>query len=170
MVGIVLLSLGLIALVLMLLSLIGLDFGEFDVDFGESGVGLISVLSPFVAGFGIIGGGLLTFTDLNTFLALLSGLAVGVVFAGVSFALLGYLVGSEEELPTFDLIGRQVRVVEPVTPGRIGSGEVKTPLGTQVVSLVSDVPHGHNEYLRITAKLEDRDVYSAGQLPHDAPE
>lgn len=170
MLGIVLLAVGLVALLLMLLSILGVDFGEFDIDFGDSGVGLISVLMPFVAGFGIIGGGLLTFTDLNGFLSLLSGLAVGVVFAGVSFAILGYLVGSEEELPSFDMIGRQVRVIEPVTPGRIGSGEVKTPLGTQVISLVAEVPHGHNEYLRITGKVEGRDVYSAEQLPYDAPE
>ena len=170
MVGIVLLVVGLVALLLMVLSIIGLDFGDFDFDLGESGVGLISVLMPFVAGLGVVGGGMLTFTDLNPYLSTLVGLIVGVVFAGVSFAVLGYLVGSEEEVPTVDLIGRQVRVIEPITPDRIGSGEVKTPLGSQVVSLVSEVEHGHNTYLRITGRLDDRNVYTAEQLPYDTPE
>lgn len=167
----VLLVLGLVALLLMILSIIGLDFGEFDVDFGDSGVGLISVLSPFIAGLGIIGGGLMTFGSLGILWSLLIGLGVGVVFAAVSFAILGYLVGSEEEVPTVDMIGRQVRVVEPLSPGRIGSGEVKTPLGTQIISIVADAAHGHNEYLRITGQVEGRNVFSAEQLPFDtAPE
>ncbi|MXP22020.1 hypothetical protein GIY30_11755 [Gordonia sp. HNM0687] len=157
--GLVLLVIGLVGLTFSVLSIIGFDIGEVDIDLGDSGVGLLSVLSPFVTGFGVIGGVLLTFTSANPLVVLGAGLATGLVFAVASFAVLGYLVGAEEELPSVDMLGREVRIVEPVTPGRIGSGEVQTPLGARRVSVTARESFGHNDVVNIVARVDERDLY-----------
>ena len=60
--GVVLLVIGLVGLTMTVLSLIGLDIdAAFDIsfDFADSGIGLLSLLTPFVTGFGLIAGGLM---------------------------------------------------------------------------------------------------------------
>ena len=55
MLGIVLLTIGIIGLVLTVLSLVGLEIDsavDLGFDLGDSGVGLLSLLTPFVTGFG----------------------------------------------------------------------------------------------------------------------
>ncbi|MFC3244585.1 hypothetical protein ACFOJ6_22630 [Gordonia humi] len=99
MLGIVLLVIGVVGLLLTLLSLIGFEFASVDVHIGDSGAGLLSVTTPFFTGFGLLAGGLIVFGDVSTVVALGAGVAAGVVLAVAAFAVLGYLVGSEEELP-----------------------------------------------------------------------
>lgn len=167
MLGTILLIIGIVGLVFALLSLIGLDFGDLDVHLGDSGVGVLSALSPFLTGLGLVGGGLLVFTGVSTVPALLIGGGVGVMLAVLAVALMGYLVGSEEEVPTFDLVGKQVRVTEPVGPSNLGSGEVQTRLGGQIVSLMAEESYAHNEKVWITAKDPDRNVYRVERMPFD---
>lgn len=155
----ILLIMGGVGLVLTLLSLFGLDFGDFDIDLGDSGVGLLSIVMPFTMGFGLLGGGLMAFTETPTWVALLVGLATGVVLSVVAVAILGYLVGAEEELPSLDFIGSSVRIVEPVTPGRFGLGEVETALGTQQVTITSDEALEHNAIAVVVEKMTDHDSY-----------
>lgn len=159
MLGIVLLIIGGVGLVMMLLSLFGLDIGDVDFDLGDSGVGMLSILTPFVTGFGLLAGGLLTFTDTATWLSLLVGLAAGVVLSIVAVVILGYLVGSEEELPSIEFIGSTVRVVEPVSPGRFGVGEVQTQLGAQQITITCDEPLKHDQQAVVVEKLEHRDSF-----------
>lgn len=163
----ILLVIGCVALVLMIVSMIGIDFGSFDLSVGDSGAGLLSLLAPFVAGFGILGGGLMSFTGLSPVWSLLIGAGAGILLATASFATLGYLVGAEEELPSLDLVGYQVRVVDPVGPDHLGSGEVKTPIGARNLSLTSQTPFVHNDLVRIVAKIEDRNLYLVEKLPFD---
>lgn len=157
--GIVLLIIGGVGLVLTLLSLFGLDFGDIDVDLGDGGVGLLSLTTPFAMGFGLLGGGLLRFTDTPTWLSLVVGLATGVGLSLVAVVVLGYLVGSEEELPTLDYIGSMVRVVEPVAPGHFGVGEVGTALGAQQLTITADETLEHNASAVVVEKMDGRDSY-----------
>ena len=157
--GIILLIIGGVGLVLTLLSLFGLDFGGVDVDLGDGGVGLLSIATPFAMGFGLLGGGLMTFTGTSTWLSLLIGLATGVGLSLVAVVVLGYLVGSEEELPTIDYLGSMVRVVEPVSPGHFGLGEVATALGAQQVTITSEEPLEHNASAIVVEKMDGRDSY-----------
>ncbi len=159
MLGIVLLAIGLIGLTLTLLSLIGFEFAQFDVHVGDSGAGLVSVTMPFLTGFGLLAGGLLVTERASTPVALAAGLGTGVVLSLVAFLLLGYLVGAEEELPSFDLIGSTVRIVEPVSDGRLGTAEVKTPLGSRQITVRSDDPLPHNARAVVLEKADGRDVY-----------
>ncbi|ALG84940.1 hypothetical protein [Gordonia phthalatica] len=159
MLGIILLIIGGVGLALTLLSLFGLDFGDFDFDLGDGGVGLLSLVTPFATGFGLLGGGLMQFTDTPTWLALLVGLATGVGLSLVAVVVLGYLVGSEEELPTLDYIGSMVRVVEPVSPGRFGLGEVATALGAQQLTITADETLEHNASAVVVEKMDGRDSY-----------
>lgn len=159
MLGIVLLVIGGVGLVLVLLSLLGLDVGDIDIDLGDSGAGLLSLLTPFATGFGLLAGGLLTFTDTATWLALLVGLIAGLMLSLTAVVVLGYLVGSEEELPSIEYLGSGVRVVEPVSPGRFGVGEVQTPLGAQQISITCDEPLPHNARAVVIEKVADHDGY-----------
>ncbi|GAB93994.1 hypothetical protein [Gordonia rhizosphera] len=162
--GLVLLVIGLVGLAFSVLSIVGFEIGDVDVDLGDSGVGLLAVLSPFVTGFGVISGMLLTFTSANALAALGAGLATGLAFALVSFVVLGYLVGAEQELPSVDLLGRQVRIVDPVGPGRIGSGEVQTPLGARRVSVTADESYHHNDVVSIVARVDERELYRVERI------
>jgi len=164
--GVVLLIIGLVGLVLTVASLIGLDFGGLDLDLGDSGAGLLSALMPGLTGFGLIGGGLLTFTDdVSTGVALLAGVVTGLVMAGTALLLVRWLWRSGEELPDVDLVGLPVRVVEPVSPQRLGTGEVSTPLGSRQVTITAESELPHNAQVRIIAKLDDRNVYLVERLP-----
>ena len=165
--GTLLLIIGIVSLVLMIVSAIGFDLGSIDFSIGDSGAGLLSLLSPFIAGFGVIGGGLIQFTGLSALWSLLIGVAVGILLAAFSFATMGYLVGAEEELPAVDLISYQVRVIDPVGPGNLGSGEVKTPIGARVLSLTAETRFAHNDLVRIVAKVEDKSLYLVEKLPFD---
>ncbi|NNG95742.1 hypothetical protein HLA97_00540 [Gordonia araii NBRC 100433] len=168
--GIVLLTIGLIGLVLTILSLVGLDIDaavDFDFDVGDSGVGLLSLLTPFVTGFGLISGGLMTFRDTSAAPALGAGALTGLVLAGVAGVLLAYLLKSGAELPSIDLVGARVRVVEPVGPTHLGTGEVQTETGARQISITADEDYVLGDFVRITSKLEDRNVYHVQQLPYD---
>lgn len=113
--GVVLLIIGLVGLVLTVASLIGLDFGGLDLDLGDSGAGLLSALMPGLTGFGLIGGGLLTFTDdVSTGVALLAGVVTGLVMAGTALLLVRWLWRSGEELPDIVRAG-----AEPLTGANI---------------------------------------------------
>ncbi|MBM7368912.1 hypothetical protein [Gordonia hydrophobica] len=159
MLSIVLLIVGGVGLVLTLLSLIGLDFGGVDFDLGDGGVGLLSIVTPFAMGFGLLGGGLMRFTDTPTWLSLVVGLATGIGLSLVTIIVLGYLVGAEEELPATDYLGSMVRVVEPVTPGRFGLGEVDSALGSQQLTITSDEALEHNASAVIVEKMDGRESY-----------
>lgn len=170
MLGIILLTVGLIGLTLMILSLIGVDLDaaiDFDFDIGDSGIGLLSLLTPFVTGFGLIAGGLMTLAEVPTLPALGAGTLTGLVLAGVAGVLLSYLLRSGAELPTVDLIGERVRVVEPVGPTHLGTGEVTTEIGSRQISITADEDYALNDFVRITSKLEDRNIYHVQQLPYD---
>ena len=170
MLGIVLLVIGLIGLLMTILSLVGVDFGSFDVDFGDSGAGLLSVATPFLTGFGLVAGGMLVFTDSGTPISLGAGAAAGVVLGVAAFAVLGYLVGSEEELPSHDPTGSLVRVVEPVAPGRFGTGEISTPLGTRQITITADEPLAHNDRAVVVARIDGRDGFVVSPMTiGDAP-
>lgn len=168
--GIVLLVIGLIGLTMTILSLIGLDIDaafDFSFDIGDSGLGLLSLLTPFVTGFGLIAGGLMTFGDTSTPLALGSGALTGLVLAAVAGVLLSYLLRSGAELPSIDLVGARVRVVEAVGPTHLGTGEVQTETGARQISITADEDYAHGEFVRVTAKLDDRNVYHVQRLPYD---
>ena len=162
--GIVLLAIGGVGLVLTLLSLFGLDFGDFDFDVGDSGAGLLSILMPFTMGFGLLAGGLMQFSDTSTWVALLVGLAAGALLSVMTVALIGYLVGSEAEVPSLDFVGYAVRVVEPVTPGRFGVGEVDSVLGSQQITITSDEALEYNASAVVIEKQPDRDSYVVVRL------
>ncbi|MCF8587765.1 hypothetical protein [Gordonia liuliyuniae] len=164
MLGIVLLAIGLVGLFLTLLSLIGFEFGSFDIHLGDSGAGLVSVATPFLTGFGLLSGGLIVFDITSTPLALLSGAVVGILLGLVAFALLGYLVGSEEELPSYDLVGSTVRIVEPVVQGRFGTAEVRTPLGARQITVTSDESLAHNEHAVIVDKIDGRESFHVSSI------
>nr|WP_246372353.1 hypothetical protein [Gordonia humi] len=149
---------------LTLLSLIGFEFASVDVHIGDSGAGLLSVTTPFFTGFGLLAGGLIVFGDVSTVVALGAGVAAGVVLAVAAFAVLGYLVGSEEELPSYDLVGSTVRIVEPVSGGRFGTAEVSTPLGARQVTVTSDEAFAHNDRAVIVSRLDHRDGYFVSPL------
>lgn len=167
--GYILLVIGLVGLTLTLLSLVGFELGSFDVHLGDSSAGLLSVATPFLTGFGLLAGGLIVFDAASTPVALGSGAAAGIVLGLVAFALLGYLVGSEEELPSFDLIGSAVRIVEPVAPGRFGIGEVETPLGSRQVTVTSDdEAFAHNDHAVIIDRLDGRDGFHISSISFDA--
>lgn len=159
MLGIVLLAIGSVGLVLTLLSLFGLDFGDFDFDVGDSGAGLLSILMPFTTGFGLLAGGLMQFSDTPTWVALLVGLGTGVLLSVMAVALLGYLVGAEAEVPSLDFVGSAVRVIEPVSPGRYGVGEVDSVLGTQQITITSDEDLEYNASAVVVEKQPDRDSF-----------
>lgn len=165
--GIVLLIIGLVGLVLTLLSLVGFDIGGFDVDAGDSGAGLLSALMPAVTGFGLVAGGLLTFSgdSVGTSMALLAGAVTGLLVGGAALLVVRWLWRSGEEVPEIDIVGLPVRVVEPVAPGRLGTGEVHTPLGAQQITLAAESEFGHNAKVRVIAKLDDRNVFLVEQLP-----
>ncbi|MGI6796963.1 MULTISPECIES: hypothetical protein [Gordonia] len=162
--GIVLLIVGGVGLVLTLLSVLGVDAGGVDVHLGDSGAGLLSIVTPFATGFGLLAGGLLTFTETGTWPALLVGALAGVVLSVAAVVVLGYLVGAEAELPNVDLIGSAVRIVEPVTPGRFGIGEVRTPLGTRQVTVTSDAPLEHNDEAVIVDRIDGGDNYVVARI------
>ncbi|MGB6126009.1 MAG: hypothetical protein WBG47_11700 [Gordonia sp. (in: high G+C Gram-positive bacteria)] len=164
MLGIVLLIIGGVGLAMLLVSLFGLDIGDIDFDLGDSGVGMLSLVTPFATGFGLLGGGLMTFTDTSTWVSLLVGLVAGVVMTIVAVVVLGYLVGSEEELPSLELVGATVRVVEPVAPGRFGVGEVQTQLGAQQVTITCDEILRHDEHAVIVEKIDGRDSFIVARL------
>ncbi|MCF8610469.1 hypothetical protein L5G28_09905 [Gordonia sp. HY285] len=164
MLGIVLLAIGLVGLFLTLLSLIGFEFGSFDIHLGDSGAGLVSVATPFLTGFGLLSGGLIVFDITGTPLALLSGAVVGILLGLVAFALLGYLVGSEEELPSYDLVGSTVRIVEPVVQGRFGTAEVRTPLGARQITVTSDESLAHNEHAVVVDKIDGRESFHVSSI------
>ncbi|WP_132994213.1 hypothetical protein [Gordonia zhaorongruii] len=167
MLGIILLAIGLVGLLLTVLSLVGFEFGDFDVEFGDSGIGLMSVTTPFVTGFGLLAGGLMVFGDTGVFVALLAGLAAGIVLGLVAVAVLGYLVGSEEELPSYDLIGATVRIVEPVSDGRLGTAEVHTPIGSRHVTVTSDETLAHNDRAVIIQRIADHDGFHVSSITFD---
>jgi hypothetical protein len=162
--GIVLLAIGLVGLVLTLLSLIGFEFAQFDVHVGDSGAGLLSVATPFLTGFGLLAGGLMTFSDTSTPVALAAGIGTGVALSVVAIVILGYLVGSEEELPSFDLIGSTVRIVEPVSDGRLGTAEVATPLGSRQITVRSDDPLPHNAQAVVLEKADGREIFTVSPI------
>lgn len=157
--SIVLLIIGGVGLVLTLLSIFGLDVGGVDFDLGDGGVGLLSIVTPFAMGFGLLGGGLMRFTDTPTWLSLVVGLVTGLGLSLVAVVILGYLVGAEEELPSIDYIGSMVRVVEPVTPGRFGLGEVDSALGAQQLTITSDEALEHNASAVVVEKMDGRESY-----------
>ena len=165
--GIVLLAIGLVGLTLTLLSLVGFEFGSFDIHLGDSGAGLVSVATPFLTGFGLLSGGLLVFDAASTPVALLSGAVAGIVLGLVAFAVLGYLVGSEEELPSYDVLGSTVRIVEPVAQGRFGTAEVATPLGTRQVTVTSDESFAYNDRAVIVEKIDSREGFYVSSLTFD---
>ncbi|GED97933.1 hypothetical protein [Gordonia crocea] len=170
MLGAILLTIGLIGLALTVLSLVGLDLDaaiDIDFDLGDSGVGLLSLLTPFVTGFGLIAGGLMTLADTPTLPALAAGALTGLVLAAVAGVLVSYLVKSGTELPSVDLVGERVRIVEPVGPTHLGIGEVKTETGARQVSLTADEDYALGDIVRITSKLDDRNVYHVQRLPYD---
>lgn len=167
MLGIILLIVGLAGLVLTLMSLFGLDFGDFDVHPGDSGVGLLSVLMPFLTGFGLIGGGLIVFGDgVTSASALIIGGGVGLGLALAAAIILKWLLGAGQEVPRHELIGLPVRVVDPVSPGRLGTGEVATPLGSQRITLSADQDFARNDRVRIITKVDGRNVYVVERLPY----
>ncbi|WP_228461577.1 hypothetical protein [Gordonia spumicola] len=156
---------------LTLLSLIGFEFAQVDVHVGDSGAGLLSVVTPFLTGFGLLAGGLLTFGHTSTLIALAAGIATGVVLSGVALLILGYLVDSEEELPSFDLIGSTVRIVEPVSDGRLGTAEVSTPLGTRQITVRSTEQLPHNARAVVLEKADGREVFIVSPITFgDHPE
>ncbi|GAA3046722.1 hypothetical protein GCM10010528_27310 [Gordonia defluvii] len=170
MLGIVLLTIGIIGLVLTVLSLVGLEIDsavDLGFDLGDSGVGLLSLLTPFVTGFGLLAGGLMTFRDVPTGPALGAGALTGVVLAAVAGLLLRYLLKSGTELPSIDLIGTRVRVVEPVGPTHLGTGEVQTETGARQISITADADYALGEFVRVTSKLDGRNIYHVQQLPYD---
>ncbi|MGO3326102.1 hypothetical protein [Gordonia sp. (in: high G+C Gram-positive bacteria)] len=167
MLGIVLLAIGLVGLTLTVLSLIGVEFGSVDIHVGDSSAGLLSVATPFVTGFGLLSGGLIVFDATGTGVALVSGAVAGIVLGLVAFAVLGYLVGSEEELPSYDLVGSAVRIVEPIAQGRFGTAEVATPLGTRQVTVTSDESFAHNDRAVIVEKIEHREGFFVSSLTFD---
>ncbi|MFC0315465.1 hypothetical protein ACFQNE_10355 [Gordonia phosphorivorans] len=166
MLGIILLIIGGVGLLLTLLSLVGAEIGSFDVDLGDSGVGCTSILMPFVTGFGLLAGGLIVFADVNVAGALVSGALAGLALALAAGVTARWLWRSGEELPDVDVIGSSARIVEPVTAGRFGTGEVSTPLGDQQITVTADRDFAHNERVRVVAKLDDRDAYLVEQLPY----
>lgn len=165
--GIVLLAMGLVGLALTVLSLIGFEFSSFDVDLGDSGAGLLSVATPFLTGFGLVSGGLIVFDLATAPVALVSGAAAGIVLGVVAFAVLGYLVGSEEELPSYDLIGSAVRIVEPVAKGRLGTAEVSTPIGSRQITVTSDESLAHNDHAVIVEKIDSRERFYVSSVRID---
>ncbi|HNP56200.1 MAG TPA: hypothetical protein PK331_05420 [Gordonia sp. (in: high G+C Gram-positive bacteria)] len=168
--GVVLLVIGLVGLTMTVLSLIGLDIdAAFDIsfDFADSGIGLLSLLTPFVTGFGLIAGGLMTFGHTSTALALGAGAVTGLVLAAIAGVLLSYLLRAGAELPSVDLVGSRVRVVEPVGPTHLGTGEVQTETGARQISITADEDYVLGEHVRVTAKLDDRNVYHVQRLPYD---
>ncbi|WP_245569662.1 hypothetical protein [Gordonia shandongensis] len=162
--GTVLLIIGGVGLVLTLLSLFGAEIGDVDIDLGDSSVGLLSIVTPFATGFGLLGGGLIVFADTGILPALLVGLVTGIVLSLAAVAVLGFLVGSEEELPSIDVLGSRVRVVEPVSPGRYGVGEIQTPLGAQQVTITCEQSLAHDAEAVIVEKVDDRDGYIVAPL------
>ncbi len=168
MLGIILLTIGLVGLLLTILALVGIDIdAAVDFDFGDSGVGLLSLLTPFVTGFGLIAGGLMVFRDVSTVPALGAGALTGLVLAAVAGVLLRYLLKSGAELPSVDLVGARLRVVEAVGPSHLGTGEVQTETGSRQVSIAADEDYVLGDYVRITSKLDDRNIYHVQQLPYD---
>ncbi|QKT07307.1 hypothetical protein HUN08_08995 [Gordonia sp. X0973] len=175
MLGTVLLIIGLVGLVLTLLSLVGVDLDiaadlHLGFDVGDSGVGLLSLLTPFVTGFGLLSGGLMVLRDVPALPALAAGAALGLVLAVIAGFLLSYLLKQGTELPSVDLIGAHVRVVEPVGPGRLGTGEVKTEIGTRQISIAADESYVLGDYVRITNQMEGRTAYHVERLPYDQPD
>ncbi|EGD53518.1 hypothetical protein [Gordonia neofelifaecis] len=164
MLGIVLLIVGGVGLVLTLLSVLGVDAGGVDIHLGDSGAGLLSIVTPFATGFGLIAGGLLTFTGTETWIALLTGALAGIILSIAAVVVLGYLVDAEEELPSFDLIGSSVRIVEPVTPGRYGLGEVRTSLGTRQITVTADEALDHNDEAVVVEKIGDNESFLVARV------
>ncbi len=170
MLGIILLVIGLVGLTLTVLSLIGIDLDtavDLHVHAGDSGVGLLSLLTPFVTGFGLIAGGLMVLGDTPALPAVGAGALTGIVLAAIAGVLLSYLVKAGTELPSIDLVGSRVRVVEPVGPTHLGTGEVLTETGARQISLTADEDYVLGDIVRITGKLDDRNVYHVQQLPYD---
>jgi hypothetical protein len=166
MLGIILLVIGGVGLLLTLISLIGGDIASFDVDLGDSGVGLLSLVTPFLMGFGLLSGGLITFGDMSTGPALLVGALAGLVLALAAAAVLRWLWSAGEELPEIDVLGNAARVVEPIGSGRFGTVEVATTLGERQLTATADRDFAHNDKVRIVAKLDERDAYVVEQLPY----
>lgn len=165
MLGIVLLVVGGVGLLLTLLALVGADIGDFDFDLGDSGVGLTSLLTPFLTGFGLLAGGLIVFGGVSTGAALLTGALVGLVLAAAAGLVLRWLWRSSQELPDVEVLGNAGRIVEPVGAGRFGTAEVATELGHRQVTVTADRDFAHNARIRIVAKIDDRDAYVVEQLP-----
>lgn len=166
MLGIILLIVGGVGLVLTLLALVGADVGDFDIDLGDSGVGLTSLLMPFVTGFGLLAGGLIVFDGTSTPLALFVGALTGLVMAAAAGLTIRWLWRSGEELPEVEILGSSARVVEPFQAGRFGVGEVVTPIGERQVTITGDHGFDHNARVRIVAKVADHDAYVVEQLPY----
>ena len=166
MLGIILLIIGGVGLVLMLLSLVGLDFGEFDFDLGDSGAGFVSLLMPFVTGFGLVAGSMIQFGGTGNGVALVAGAGAGLSRASPAAAVIRWLWRSAEELPTVEVIGSSARIVEPVMAGHYGTGEISTPLGSRQVTVTADRDFHHNEKVRVVAKIDDLDAYFVEQLPY----
>ncbi len=166
MLGIVLLIIGGVGLVLTLLALLGVDIGDVDVDLGDSGVGLTSLLTPFLTGFGLLAGGLIVFGGTSAGVALLVGALSGLVLAVSAGVVLRWLWRSGEELPDVDFLGNAGRVVEPIGAGRFGTAEVGTALGPRQITVTADRDFVHNDRVRIVAKIDDRDAYVVEQLPY----
>lgn len=121
------LVLGGVGLVFLLLSLVVGDwfdgiFGAVEVDL--DGGGLISgpVLGAFVAAFGIGGAAVLATTDTSILLAILGGLANGVLIGYLAYRLTRAFMHmpTDDNVRTTDLVGKSGRVVTPIPADGLG--------------------------------------------------
>ncbi|MFT3662475.1 MAG: hypothetical protein QM809_14140 [Gordonia sp. (in: high G+C Gram-positive bacteria)] len=166
MLGIILLVIGGVGLVLMLLSLIGVDFGGIDFDLGDSGAGFLSLLMPFVTGFGLVAGSMIEFGGSGRGVSLLVGAGAGLVMAITAAAVIRWLWHSGEELPSVDVLGSSARIVEAVLAGHYGTAEVSTPLGSRRVTVTADRDFPYDQKVRLVARLDEIDAYFVEQLPY----
>lgn len=166
MLGTILLIIGGVGLVLMLLSLIGVDFGGVDFDLGDSGAGFLSLLMPFLTGFGLVAGSMISFSGTGGAVAMLIGALAGLAMALAAGMVIRWLWKSGEEVPAVDVIGSSARIVERVVAGHYGTAEVSTPLGARQVTITADRDFPHNAKVRIVGRIDDLDAYFVEQLPY----
>lgn len=141
---ITLLTISAIGLVMALLSIMGLDLGAADFELGDSGIGLLTLLTPGITLGTGVAGMMLTLDVAGPLISLSVGAGALVLGVLTLYPLLRVLLRGGQPAQTTDLAGHPVTIVDAPDWHRVGTAEAITANGSQVLTVLLDPQyHGH---------------------------
>lgn len=155
-----------IGLVMALLSLMGMDLGAADFELGDSGIGLLTLLTPGITLGTGVAGLMLALDVAGPLISLAVGAGALVLGVLTLYPLLRLLIRGGQPAQGTDLTGHRVTIVESPDRHRVGVAEAITTNGSQTVTVLLDPQyHGHplrpgqSGYLTHTADSESLTWY-----------